>query len=244
MASAMQLVQKKEKAIEELIHLAAHQLRNPLTVAMGSVSLLEDDLPKEMQREILQDIKKSIDRLNRIVGSFLTAAKIESGQIELELVETDLSCLVEEAVDRYLSAAKHKDIQLDLSVHQTVAPILACDREKILQAVENLIDNAIKYSPEGSRVTVRLFSGKEGVHIQVTDSGIGFSPDEQKSLFAKHFRTDAAKSYDRRGLGFGLYFVKKVIEAHGGSVEANSDGSLRGSSFMIEFSTPKLSKIS
>lgn len=133
--------------VTELIHLAAHQLRNPLTVAMGSVSLLEDDLPKKEQREILQDIKKSIDRLNRIVGSFLTAAKIESGKIELELIETDITCVVEEAVDRYLSDAEQKNIQLDLSIHQTVAPILSCDREKLLQAVENLIDNAIKYSP-------------------------------------------------------------------------------------------------
>lgn len=229
-----------KKEVEELIHLTAHQLRNPLTVAMGSVSLLEDDLPKAMQREILQDIKKSIDRLNRIVGSFLTVAKIESGQIKLELVESDLGLIVEEAVDRYLPATKQKNIQLDLSIHQTRPPILMCDREKILQSVENLIDNAIKYSPENSRVTVRLFSSSEDIQIQVADSGIGFNSDEQKSLFTKHYRTAAAKNHDRRGLGLGLYFVKKVVEAHGGYVAALSSGKNAGCTSLITLLRPKV----
>jgi len=78
-----------------------------------------------------------------------------------------------------------------------------------------------------------VFSGKQGVHIQVTDVGIGFSPDERKSLFDKHFRTKMAKRCNRGGLGFGLYFVKKVIAAHGGSIDAASAGTGKGSAFLI-----------
>lgn len=195
----------------------AHDLRTPLGVLTTSTRLATQHQGEERER-ILTMIARQADRLNRLIDDLLDTARIQAGRLSLELGRVDLVPLASEIVT--LFHASSPDRQFVLDAHE--GPLEArCDSSRVSQVLNNLLSNAVKYSPETSPVEIAL--GKEGelVVIRVRDEGIGLSQEELSELFLPYRRTKRGGSY-ASGSGLGLYGVKRVVEAHGGTISAES----------------------
>jgi signal transduction histidine kinase len=199
----------------------AHDLRNPIGALKMATAILDPDgpLPREERvREILGVVKRQIDHLNRMIGDLLDAYHIQSGNLELRMQVVDASDLVRDAFElfRYVSSAHQLSVQLP----STHVP-LQCDPLRLSQVLNNLLSNAIKYSPNGGNIVIRLEARGSQVVIEVSDAGMGIAPEELPHIFEPFRRTRLA-SRDIPGIGLGLHVVQRIIQAHGGQIEARS----------------------
>jgi signal transduction histidine kinase len=206
----------------------AHDLRNPLAAMRMGLRLLDRPLPEDKKRRTSELVDRQVTRLERMVGDFLDATLIESGHLELQLRERDVRELVQEAVDLYsLSSPDHRIV---LSAGDEPVVVRA-DAERIAQVLNNLVSNAIKYSPAGGDVHVSVAAeGGEAV-IAVQDWGIGIAPEERKHIF-EPFRRSGASRETAPGVGLGLSVARQIVEAHGGRIEVESALG-RGSTFRV-----------
>jgi len=218
---------------DEFVALVSHELRTPLTSIIGYVRLLvrgrAGPVPQE-QRELLGVVERNALRLLRLIGDLLLAAKADAGKLELEPEDLDLDVLVAECVESAQPAAQNRGITLGVEVGGEV-PVY-CDRARIVQLLDNLISNAIKFSLEGGRVEVRVAPKGSAATIEVADSGIGIPADEQGRLFDRFFRASTATGLEIQGSGLGLSVVKTIVELHGGTVEFSSDEEA-GTTFLV-----------
>lgn len=232
-------LKKLDETKSEFISIASHQLRAPLTVIKGFISLFrENTLQSESPegKEALGKIAISTEQLIKLISDMLNLSRIESGKIKYEFVKNNFVKVAEEVVAEFKGNAAKKNISLSWQ-NETggLAPFLF-DADKIREIVVNLIDNAIKYSVSGE-VLVRLekiSAAKTKIRLSVKDRGLGIKPEDQKRLFAKFVRTEEASKSDPNGMGIGLYFVKRVVEDHGGKVGVESEGLGKGSTFFVE----------
>lgn len=239
LAESNERLEELDKMKSEFVGLAGHQLRAPLTVIKGYVSLIMEgtiDGVSEKAKEALGKVQYSTDQLVKLVSSLLDLSRIESGKIKYELALHDFSDLVKEVIDKFGPNAKKKSITVVYENKLGPAAFIF-DADKIREAVVNYIDNAIKYSDRGeARVTLTPMQGPDGAwaRLEVRDSGIGIKQDDIWKLFSKFSRTDEAKQRDPNGMGIGLYFAKRVAQDHGGNVGAFSEGAGKGSTFWME----------
>ncbi len=210
---------------------AAHELRTPLTAlrSVGEVGLRsardEEDL-----REVIGTMLEEVDRLSRLAGDLLGLARAESGQAPLRLEPLDLAALASEVCENLLVLAEERGQVLDLS---GARPVTAQgDRLALRLALMNLVDNAIKYGPEGSRVSIVTGRSTTSAWVEVADEGPGIAPEHRAHVFERFYRIDEGRSRGRGGTGLGLALVKWTAEAHGGRVELEP-GPERGSRFRI-----------
>ena len=159
--------------------------------------------------------------MKSLVDDLLDISRIESGELELNPVELQLGSEIEEIVTGMQTQIDEKKIDLVLDIPQGLCPVMA-DRLRLTQVMTNLVSNACKYSPQGARVTIQAREEDEGVRIDVSDTGIGISPEDQEQLFTKFFRADNSPTREVSGSGLGLYITKHLIEAHGGRIWASS----------------------
>lgn len=228
----------------ELISTAAHELKTPLTSILGYTEILlnpeiYDFGDRRNQQELLKEIYAKGEALTDIVNSMLDLHRIESGQpIPLDMGECDLSQALKKEVEFFQLNHRTHDLQFTQTSPQ---PILArCDQHKIIQVLENLLGNAVKYSPAGSRIRVELGQLESTVHISVADEGIGMSEEVLARVFDKFYRADASNTAVQ-GLGLGMSVVKHIVEAHGGQVEIESSphaGTLVLCTFPIQTGNP------
>jgi signal transduction histidine kinase len=199
----------------------AHDLRNPLTALRGYTELLAGSpqaLPPERLRDTFAMLNRQVVRMDSMINDFLDASRIEAGSFELHMREVDLREVAKEAVELFsATSAKHV---IRAAVPET--PLVAeCDRARIEQVLNNLISNAIKYSPRGGEVLVSCeASGGWGI-FRIRDQGIGISPQDQERIFTPFQRTEATKG-KYPGVGLGLSVAKKLVAAHGGEVRIES----------------------
>ena len=209
---------------DEFIALVSHELRTPLTSIRGYLELLVDDpetlqLP-DLQLKWLQVIERNAERLLRLVEDLLLTAQANAGALALEKDELDLAAVVEQAVQAGAPVAAARGISLTSSVE--TAPFVNGDRVRIGQVIDNLVSNALKFTPKGGRVEVHA-SAKRGVaRIEVSDNGMGISEVEQEQLFERFFRTTRAQDDAIPGVGLGLSITKAIVEAHGGRISVQS----------------------
>jgi signal transduction histidine kinase len=216
----------------QFLGMAAHDLRNPLTVIMAySEFLLQDaaQLSKD-QHDFLTTINRLSQFMTHLVNDLLDVAAIESGRLELDLAPVDLATWVSENVARNRLLAARKQIDLQLTVAAT--PRLLVDASKIEQVLDNLISNAIKFSPPGSQVQVILDQTDDGVRIAVRDQGPGISPEDQERLFKPFQRARTEATGGEKSTGLGLVIVKRIVEAHGGRIWLESQVG-EGSTFYV-----------
>ncbi len=217
---------------DEFVALVSHELRTPLTSIIGYVRLLvrgrAGPVPQE-QRELLAVVERNALRLLRLIGDLLLAAKADAGKLKLEPEDLDLDVLVAECVESAQPAAQNGGITLDLQAGGEV-PVYG-DRARIVQLLDNLISNAIKFSLDGCRVDVRVAAKGSAATIEVADRGIGIPPEEQGRLFERFFRASSATGLEIQGSGLGLSVVKTIVELHGGTVEFSSDE--HGTTFFV-----------
>lgn len=223
-----------ERMKDEFFALVSHELRTPLTSIVGYLELVLDDdvgaLHPEHRRH-LGVVERNAGRLLRLVGDLLFVAQVEAGKLSLDPGLVDLGQLVREAVD----AARPRAEEASIALVADVDPVPTCpgDADRIGQVLDNLIVNALKFTPEEGRVTVSLRIEGASAVLEVADTGIGIPATEQEQLFDRFFRASSATARAIPGVGLGLTIVKAIVEAHDGEVSVQSEeGS--GTTFRVE----------
>ena len=210
---------------------ASHELRTPLTAVKGQVEVaLTRPREPDAYRDVLQNVNEEADRLIRLVGSLLTLARADAGQIPLTLEGVDVPDLVAAAVEQVRPGAQQRDIELVLAPGAPVA--LRADEDLLLQLLLNLLDNATKYTPSGGRVTTGWTTDGARVELWVRDTGAGIAPEHVAHIFDRFYRVDQARSRAEGGAGLGLSICRWIAEAHGGTISVESVRG-QGSTFTV-----------
>ena len=222
-----------EKTRSDFVATASHELRTPLAAVYGAVRTLRRDdveLTDADRAQFLEMIESEATRLAKIVDQILLAGQLDADAVEFELVECDLEEVAAGVID---SAALHlpESISLDLSV-DGAAPI-RCDENKLRQVLVNLVDNAVKYSPEGGRVELRVRRANGSCLIEVADEGLGIPEDERERIFEKFYRLDPQQTQGVGGSGLGLYICRELVERMNGRLRVESEPG-KGSRFTVE----------
>jgi two-component system, OmpR family, phosphate regulon sensor histidine kinase PhoR len=207
----------------DFIHMVAHELRSPVVSIRQQNSILLEGLAgplQEKQKEILNRGIKKVDQLIELINDLLEIAKMEAAQQIQHRVPTDIATIIKETVALIEPRAKGQGIILEWAC-DNVRPIQA-DPKSLTEIFNNLITNAVNYSPEGGRVLVSAKGFNEYMEIKVSDTGVGIEPDELPKIFDKFYRVKHKKTRQIMGTGLGLAIVKKAVEAHHGAIDVES----------------------
>jgi two-component system phosphate regulon sensor histidine kinase PhoR len=200
----------------------SHELRTPLTIVGGFAETLQDpDIPPERRAEFAQAIYSNTQRMQRIVDELLDLSRIESGHWKPRPEAVRIHEFAAEIFGRVSAAASKKGIVLETEVDSRATTIHA-DRTAVEQILLNLVENALRHTGEGGRVVIQTMPDKNGVILTVTDTGTGIPPEHLPRIFERFYRADSGRSREAGGTGLGLAIVKHLVEAHGGSVSADS----------------------
>jgi PAS domain S-box-containing protein len=227
-----------ERAVEQMktdfVSTVSHELRTPLAAIYGAAMTLRrrDVAVDEPQRDrLLEVVSNESDRLARIVNDILWASRLESGRMSIAIERCDAGALAGEVVDT-LQSRIPEGIEVAVDKPRGLPPV-AADPDKLRQILTNLIDNAVKYSPDGGRVEVEIGRSGGRVRFRVTDQGLGVPPAEQDRIFEKFFRLDPNLTRGVGGTGLGLYISRELVTRMNGRIWVVSDGR-DGSSFFVE----------
>jgi signal transduction histidine kinase len=228
-SSQRQLAEQNERLREvdrmkdEFVSLVSHELRTPLTSIRGYVELLldEGDSLTTEQQKFLKVVDRNSVRLLELVGDLLLLAQIDAGRFELELDEVDLFEVVKESIEACRPIADAREVELVASIGPL--PPLLGDRARLSQVLDNLVSNALKFTPSGGRVNVTLTAGAESALLEVADTGLGIAADEQPLLFKRFFRSSQATQHAIPGTGLGLTITKAIVERHNGRISLESE---------------------
>jgi len=228
----------KEKEVDrmktEFISTVSHELRTPLTTIKEFVSILLDEIPGNInkdQKEYLTIVKGNTDRLVRLIVNLLDISRIETGRVKLKRVLVNPVTLVKDVILSMGVEANKKKIKLETFFEPTL-PDLYIDPDRITQVFTNLIGNAIKFTPEGGRITVELKDRKKEVVASVADTGIGISPENLDKVFNRFQQIDRVDGPGAKGTGLGLSISKALVEMHKGRIWAESEPG-KGSKFIF-----------
>jgi signal transduction histidine kinase len=235
---ARQRLREMNDEKNEFMGIAAHDLRNPLSAIKGYAEMMIEDAQALPHRELEVNGKRVLEtatRMAEMVQNLLDANRIERGEMTVTLAPTELGAILSSVVEnqRPRAAAKQQTIHLQ----QEAAPVsVLIDPTVMVQVLENLVSNAVKYSPPGKNIQVRLETTAEGVRIAVQDEGPGVSAEDQKKLFGRFARLSAKPTAGEHSTGLGLSIVKKMVEAMNGRVWCESELSY-GAKFVVQFPT-------
>ncbi len=209
---------------------ASHELRTPLSVIRGTgeLSLRETRTPAEY-KDAIGSMLEEVDRLTRLVDTLLRLSRGDAGTIRLNRDVVDLGELARDVVSGLGILAEERQQHLNLTVADAVR--VSADRLVVREAIANLIDNAVKYSPRGSQIEVKVHSDSDGAVLTVSDHGPGIAAEHRDRIFDRFYRVDEGRSRDMGGTGLGLAIAKWAVEANGGNISLDSGG--RGSAFRI-----------
>jgi heavy metal sensor kinase len=200
---------------------ASHELRTPLTVVKGELEeIAQHQRLTEDIRERLGSVLEEVERLARIVEGLFALSRLDAGEAQRELVRFDLATLAANTVAQMNLLAEDKGISLECAESAEVN--VEGDRARLKQIVVNLLDNSIKYTPEGGAITLRVTAQADEALLEVTDTGIGIPAEALPHVFERFFRVDKARSRELGGAGLGLSIVKSICTAHGGRVDVES----------------------
>ena len=220
------------RAKDEFLATLSHELRTPLNAILGwSRMLRRGILDESRQSHALGVIERNAEMQARLIEDLLDVSRIVVGQLQLHVQPTNLGAVIEAAIDAIRPAAENKSLRVTSSVRVT-SPVYG-DAGRLQQVVWNLLTNAIKFTPSGGVISVDAAEHDGHVRIVVTDSGEGIPAQFQSRLFEPFSQADASFARPHGGLGLGLAIVKRLVEAHGGQVEANSRGQHQGAVFTV-----------
>lgn len=221
------------RAKDEFLATLSHELRSPLGTILTWVTLLKEGrLTDERRRHGLDAIERSTQHQVKLIGDLLDVSSIISGKTRLELASVDLGAVVQAAVEAMRSAATAKSIALTHRVDPAV-PRIVGDPVRLLQVVQNLCSNAVKFTPDGGNVHVDVRLVKDVIEIEVRDTGKGIAAEFLPHIFERFRQADASSTRAQGGLGLGLAIVLHLVELHHGSVEVQSAGAGQGATFFV-----------
>jgi signal transduction histidine kinase len=222
----------------QLLGMAAHDLRNPLGIVAGVVEILSDELAdslSEENRELLSRVASSVEYMLGLIDDMLDYSKIDAGRLELQLTPVDVADLIGQNLAFNTILASKKGISLRFE-NEGAPPLLNLDSRRIQQVLNNLVSNALKFSDPGSSVTITLLTEAAAVTIAVADQGQGIPAAELGKLFKPYSHTSTKSTAGEKSTGLGLAIVRRIVEAHGGSIRVESEPG-RGSTFYVSIPT-------
>ncbi|MBI3957796.1 MAG: HAMP domain-containing protein [Chloroflexi bacterium] len=228
MAAALQ---SAESLRRNLLADVAHELRTPLTVLQGNLQAILDDVYPLDKSEVAR-LHDQTRHLHRLVNDLHELAQAEAHQLLLHKQELDLERLAQEAVDFFGPVAEERGVALRLDTTAETPPIQG-DRARLMQVLQNLLNNALRHTPEGGEIEVAVAAQTGGVEIAVRDTGEGIGAEDLPHIFERFYRAGKARNRDSGGTGLGLAIVRALAEAHGGRVTVTSAGKGTGSRFAV-----------
>jgi signal transduction histidine kinase len=235
---------KKELQKEDLIHIMVHELRAPTTTIKDSAELIitsEDSLGADKKLKFLEIIHTQAKRVLGQIGSILDTAKLDAGKLVLQKTKGDIAKLIKEEVQNFMPQAERKSISLNFNLLNDSLPLISFDEIRVSQAIDNLLSNSLKFTPEGGKIKVELdykvippvvdgtspmgefLSLDKFIIVSVSDSGVGITPEQQKLLFSKYVQAkNTSEKVATMGTGLGLYLAKGIVEAHNGRIWVKS----------------------
>lgn len=217
---AYEELKQLDRQKSEFVSTAAHQLRTPLTSVKFALQMLKDALYDDLsstQQEIFKQGNTAVDRMFEMTENLLTVDALDYGTLDLQLEPQNLTELIHEIINSFTDQYNRKHITLSTAFDTSITA-LNCDRNRLQDVISNVLDNAIKYTPENGTITISTSTNQAHITISVSDTGIGFDTKEIPNLFKKFSRLDNAKRVDANGSGLGLYISKKIIEKHNGTI--------------------------
>lgn len=219
---------KGEELRQNLMSDVAHELRTPLSVVQGNLRALLDDVYPLEKAEIAL-LYDETRLLSRLVEDLRELAQAEAGQLHFNIQPSDVSDILRSAVARFEPAAQSKSVEISLHAEENL-PMVMADPDRVAQVMNNLMTNALRHTPEGGRIAVSA-ALKDAVEVAVADSGEGIAPEDLPHVFDRFWRVERSRSRAGGGSGLGLAIARALVEAHGGSIRAASDGPGLGSTF-------------
>lgn len=217
----------------ELMGIVAHDLKNPIGAVRSFADLIQSGfVPPEDTPHALGQIITTADRMLELVTNLLDINRLDSGGMQFQMVEFDVSALVEGVVGHFRQQAAAKQIMLHYS-NEAANTLIYADEQAMMQVLDNLVSNAVKYSPHGKNVFIRLKTSDSEVRVEVQDEGVGISAEDMKKLFGKFTRLSARPTGGEHSTGLGLSIVKKMVEAMNGRVWCESEVG-KGATFIVE----------
>lgn len=220
-------------AKDEFLAVVSHELRTPLNAILGWVHMLRGNaVPEDRRAHALETIERNARAQNQLIEDLLDVSRIVSGKLRLDVAPVDLQSVVERAIETVRPAASAKGISLKPTLDPDAGPVMG-DADRFQQVVWNLLSNAVKFSPKDSDVHIVLCRRESHVELTVRDHGQGIDPSFLPHVFERFRQADAGAARRKGGLGLGLAIVRNLVELHGGSIRAESEGAGRGALFTV-----------
>ncbi|MDD3569692.1 MAG: HAMP domain-containing sensor histidine kinase [Lachnospiraceae bacterium] len=216
-------LEKTENSRQKFIANISHDLRSPLTSIQGFISAIADGtIPPERQSHYLNIVLEETARLTKLANDMTDLSKVEAGAISLEVCEFDINDMIRDSLNVFETRLSAKKIRTQAVFAEEITVVLA-DPNMIQRVIQNLLDNAIKFTPQDGEITVETTVKSQKVFVSVRDNGEGISREEQKKVFERFFKADSSRGLDKGGIGLGLSIVKEFIKAHGEKIEVKSN---------------------
>jgi PAS domain S-box-containing protein len=220
-------------AKDEFLAVVSHELRTPLNAILGWVHMLRDNsVPEGRQGHALETIERNARAQNQLIEDLLDVSRIVSGKLRLDVSSVDLQSVVERAIETVRPAASARNISLKPILDPDAGPIMG-DAARLQQVAWNLLSNAVKFSPKGSDIQILLRRHESNIELMVRDHGRGIDPLFLPHVFERFRQADPSAARGQGGLGLGLAIVRNLVELHGGSIRAESEGAGRGATFTV-----------
>lgn len=221
--SMAQALSQFEYSRRSFVANVSHELKTPMTIISGFVDgILDGTIQTHEQEHYLKIVSSEVKRISRLVVSMLNMSKIEAGELSIKLDKADISEIVFNAMLLFETQINEKNIEIT-GFDKIESAFVNIDKDLIQQVVYNLIDNAVKFTPEGGEIGVEVLQDKLETCVTIKNSGQGISDEEIKHIFERFYKIDKSRSLDAKSTGLGLYIVKNIVELHGGMVAASSN---------------------
>ena len=232
-------LQIMDAAKSQFLSVAAHQLRTPLSAVKWTLKLVSDGdlgVVTDSQKEYMKSAFETNEGMIKLVDDLLNVSRIEGGGFEYVFKDCNLVDIINQVVSSFNVVAQNKNVKLVFQKPEAVSGVLKFDPDKIKMVIENLVSNAINYTPTGGQVSISLTDAGDNLKISVADTGIGIPQKVKEQIFTKFFRLQSAIKMVPNGTGLGLFISRSIVLRHGGAIELQSE---EGQGSVFSFTLPK-----